>query len=36
MGVMRIGHASLRVMDLDAAVNHYVQVLGLTVPRQSA
>jgi catechol 2,3-dioxygenase len=29
MGVMRIGHASLRVMDLDAALRHYENVLGL-------
>jgi len=29
MGVMRIGHASLRVMDMAAAVNHYERVLGL-------
>jgi len=29
MGVMRIGHASLRVMDVDAAVRHYENVLGL-------
>ena len=29
MGVMRVGHASLRVMDIDAAVKHYESVLGL-------
>ncbi len=29
MGVMRIGHASLKVMDIDAAVKHYENVLGL-------
>lgn len=29
MGVMRIGHVSLRVMDIDAAVKHYEKVLGL-------
>ena len=29
MGVMRIGHASLRVMDMDAALKHYKNVLGL-------
>ena len=29
MGVMRIGHASLKVMDMAAAVNHYVNVLGM-------
>jgi catechol 2,3-dioxygenase-like lactoylglutathione lyase family enzyme len=26
---MRIGHASLRVMDMAAAVRHYERVLGL-------
>lgn len=29
MGVMRIGHVSLRVMDMDAAINHYANVVGL-------
>ena len=29
MGVMRIGHVSLRVMDMDAAINHYTNVVGL-------
>lgn len=29
MGVMRIGHASLKVMDMAAAVRHYENVLGL-------
>ncbi len=28
-GVMRIGHASLRVMDMAAAVRHYENVLGM-------
>lgn len=31
MGVMRIGHASLKVMDITAAVKHYENVLGLKV-----
>lgn len=31
MGVMRIGHASLKVMDMAAAVKHYRDVLGLKV-----
>ena len=31
MGVMRIGHASLRVMDMDAALKHYEKVIGLNV-----
>jgi catechol 2,3-dioxygenase len=29
MGVLRIGHASLKVMDIDAAVRHYEKVLGM-------
>ncbi|MAW82679.1 MAG: catechol 2,3-dioxygenase [Parvularcula sp.] len=29
MGVMRIGHVNLRVMDIDAALKHYANVLGL-------
>lgn len=34
MGVMRIGHASLRVMDMAAAVKHYENVLGLKTVMQ--
>lgn len=29
MGIMRIGHASLRVMDMAAALKHYENVLGM-------
>ena len=29
MGIMRIGHASIKVMDMAAAVKHYADVLGL-------
>lgn len=29
MGILRIGHANLRVMDMAAAVQHYEEVLGL-------
>ena len=29
MGVMRIGHASLKVMDMDGSVRHYENVLGM-------
>lgn len=37
MGVLRMGHVSLRVMDIDAAVNHYEKVLGLrTVMKDNA
>lgn len=31
MGVMRIGHASIRVMDMAAAVKHYENVLGMKI-----
>lgn len=31
MGVMRIGHASIKVMDMAAAVKHYTEVLGMKV-----
>lgn len=37
MGVLRMGHANLRVMDIDAAVKHYEEVLGLkTVMKDKA
>ena len=29
MGVMRIGHANIRVLDMDAALKHYEGILGL-------
>lgn len=29
MGVMRIGHINVRVLDMDAALHHYENVLGL-------
>ena len=28
-GVLRPGHVQLRVLDLEAAVKHYTQVIGL-------
>jgi catechol 2,3-dioxygenase len=31
MGVMRIGHASLKVMDVEAATKHYEDVIGMKV-----
>ena len=34
MGVMRIGHASLRVMDMEAALKHYENVLGMKTTMQ--
>lgn len=29
MGIMRIGHISIKVMDMDAAVKHYENVVGM-------
>lgn len=29
-GVLRPGHVAPRVLDLDAAVDHYVRVVGLS------
>jgi catechol 2,3-dioxygenase len=29
MGILRLGHAKLRVLDIDEAVDHYVNTLGL-------
>lgn len=34
MGVMRIGHASIKVMDVAAAVKHYENVLGMKTVMQ--
>lgn len=31
MGVLRIGHASLKVMDIEAAKRHYTKVLGMKI-----
>ncbi|MEZ5658713.1 MAG: catechol 2,3-dioxygenase [Burkholderiaceae bacterium] len=31
MGILRIGHVSLKVMDMEAARRHYTKVLGLKV-----
>lgn len=31
MGVMRIGHVALRVMDMEAALKHYENVVGMKV-----
>jgi catechol 2,3-dioxygenase len=36
MGVMRIGHANLKVMDMEAALRHYERVLGLKVTHTDA
>lgn len=29
MGVLRLGHASIRVMDMEASIRHYEEVLGM-------
>ncbi|WP_011301795.1 catechol 2,3-dioxygenase [Cupriavidus necator] len=34
MGVLRIGHASLKVMDMAAALRHYENVLGMKMTMQ--
>jgi catechol 2,3-dioxygenase len=31
MGVMRIGHVSLKVMDMEAAKRHYTKVIGMKI-----
>jgi len=31
MGVLRIGHASLKIMDMDAAIHHYTKVIGMDI-----
>ena len=36
MGVMRIGHASIKVMDIDAALRHYEHVLGMRAMHHDA
>ena len=36
MGVMRIGHANIKVMDMAAAVKHYENVIGMKVVHTDA
>jgi catechol 2,3-dioxygenase len=36
MGVMRISHASIKVMDVEAAVRHYQDVLGMKVTHRDS
>ncbi|SEP88814.1 catechol 2,3-dioxygenase [Solimonas aquatica] len=36
MGVMRIGHASIKVMDMAAAIKHYENVIGMKVVHTDA
>jgi catechol 2,3-dioxygenase len=34
MGVMRIGHINIRVMDMEAAKKHYLDVIGMKITQQ--
>ena len=36
MGVMRIGHINLRVLDMDAALKHYGDVLGMSTMQEDS
>lgn len=36
MGVMRIGHISIKVMDMDAALRHYENVIGMKSTHKDA
>lgn len=36
MGVMRIGHINIRVMDMEAAVKHYENVVGMKITHKDA
>lgn len=36
MGVTRIGHVALRVMDMAASVNHYTKVVGMDVTHRDS
>lgn len=36
MGVMRIGHISIKVMDMNAAVRHYEKVIGMKITHKDA
>ncbi|MDT8843692.1 catechol 2,3-dioxygenase [Paraburkholderia fungorum] len=36
MGVMRIGHVSVKVMDVEAAMKHYVNVVGMDVTHRDS
>lgn len=36
MTLMRIGHASIRVMDMAAAVKHYENVIGMKTVHKDA
>lgn len=36
MGVMRIGHVNIRVMDMEAALKHYQNVVGMKTTHKDA
>ncbi|WP_375211018.1 catechol 2,3-dioxygenase [Hyphococcus sp.] len=36
MGVMRISHVSLSVMDIEASINHYVNVVGMYLTHKAS
>lgn len=36
MGIMRIGHVNIRVMDMDAALKHYEKVIGMKATHKDA
>jgi catechol 2,3-dioxygenase len=36
MGIMRIGHISIKVMDMPAAVKHYENVIGMRTTHTDA
>lgn len=36
MGIMRIGHISIKVMDMQAAVKHYEDVVGMRTTHTDA
>ena len=36
MGVMRIGHVSLQVMDMEVSIRHYVDVVGMDVTHRGS
>lgn len=34
MGVMRLGHVNLKVMNMEEAIDHYVNIIGMTVTQR--
>lgn len=35
MGVLRLGHVNLKVMNVDQAIDHYVNIIGMAVTHQA-